>query len=74
VASYIGIFFWLDGQNYLILAVAAYTLIFGGIIYNRVVKDYDSRELVKSNVNTIILSATSTFLFALSLVIGGLYL
>ncbi len=74
VASYIGIYFWLEGQNYLILAVAAYTLIFGGIIYNRIKKDYDSRELVKSNVNTIILSATSTFLFALSLVLGGLYL
>jgi 1,4-dihydroxy-2-naphthoate octaprenyltransferase len=74
ILSYVGIYFLLPDQNLFILAVAAYTALFGAFIYRNIKKDYDSRELVKSNVNTIILSATSTLLFALSLILHSLWL
>ncbi len=74
VLSYVAIYFLLGDQNYLILGVAAYTAVFGAYIYRHIQRDYDSRELVQSNINTIILSATSTFLFALSLVLGSIWM
>ncbi len=74
ILTYVAIYFLLGDQNFLILGVAAYTAIFGAYIYRNIKRDYDSRELVQSNINTIILSATSTFLFALSLVLGSIWM
>ena len=68
VASYVWIFFLLGASNYLILITALYTLVFGLSILTHVRKHYETRELVKSNVNTIVLSATSGLVFLLSIV------
>lgn len=70
VASYVWIFFLLGATNYLILITALYTLVFGLSILGHVRKHYEKRELVKSNVNTIILSATSGLVFLLALILG----
>jgi len=70
VASYVWIFFLLGANNYLILITALYTLVFGSSILGHVRKNYETRELVKSNVNTIILSATSGLVFLLALILG----
>ncbi len=74
VLTYIGLYFALGDQNLLILGVAAYTAVFGAYIFRNIKRDYDSRALVQSNIHTIILSATSTFLFALSLILGPLWM
>jgi 1,4-dihydroxy-2-naphthoate octaprenyltransferase len=74
VVSYLGLYLALGDQNIFILAVAAYTAIHGAFIFRNIRRDYDSRALVQSNIQTIILSAASTFLFALSLVLGGLWM
>jgi len=74
VLSYVAIFLLLGDQNVLILTVAAFTAIFGLSIYRNIRRDYDSRALVQSNIQTIILSASSTFLFALSLILGSIWL
>lgn len=74
VATYISLYFALGDQNYLILGVAAFTAAFGGYIFKNIRRDYDSRDLVQSNINTIILSASSTFLFALSLLLGPFWM
>jgi 1,4-dihydroxy-2-naphthoate octaprenyltransferase len=70
VASYVWIFFLLGAANYLILITALYTLVFGISIIGHVRKNYKKRELVKSNVNTIILSATSGLVFLLAVILG----
>lgn len=70
VASYVWIFFLLGATNYLILITALYTLVFGLSILGHVRKNYEKRELVKSNVNTIILSATSGLVFLLAIILG----
>nr|MBS0037180.1 prenyltransferase [Saprospiraceae bacterium] len=71
VASYGVIFYLLGAANYYLLAVAAFTLIYGLFIFKRVRTDYDKRKLVKSNINTIILSSVSSVLFALALLAPG---
>lgn len=72
VASYALIFGLLGGENYLVLGVGLITLIWGLYIFSHIRQNYDKRELVKSNVNTIILSSVSSILFALALLGGGL--
>ncbi len=67
VVSYIAIFYLLPTVNFGVLAVAVLTFVSGLMIYFNLIKDYNSRELVKSNVNTIILSSLSSLAFALVL-------
>ncbi len=71
IASYGVIFSLLGSDNYFILAVGAFTAIYGLSIFNKIRKDYQKRELVKSNVNTIILSSVSSILFAIALLLPG---
>ena len=71
IASYGVIFSLLGSDNYFILAVGAFTAIYGLLIFNKIRKDYQKRELVKSNVNTIILSSVSSILFAIALLLPG---
>ena len=70
ILSFVVIFYLLGSTNYLILITALFTLVFGGYIYRNLRRDYNSRELVKSNVNTIILSAVSALLFTVALILG----
>lgn len=70
VASYGWIYALLDFQNIWITVVALLTLFFGLYIFSNMQKHYKSRELVKSNVNTIILSSASSILFTIALLLG----
>jgi 1,4-dihydroxy-2-naphthoate octaprenyltransferase len=70
VVSYIWIFFLLGNQNYFIIGTALYTLVFGLFILRHIINNYESRELIKSNINTIVLSATSGLAFLLALIFG----
>jgi 1,4-dihydroxy-2-naphthoate polyprenyltransferase len=67
VASYLAIFYLLPTMNFGILAVALLTFAAGSMIYQNIKRDYNTRELVKSNVHTIILSSLSSLAFALVL-------
>lgn len=70
VASYGWIYSLLDFQNIWIPIVGLLTLVFGLYIFSNMRKHYRSRELVKSNVNTIILSSLSSILFTIALLLG----
>ncbi len=56
--------------NIFLLVVAAASLIIGLRIVEHIRKYYDSRELVKANVNTIALSALTSLLMAVAILLG----
>lgn len=60
----------LPGENAWLIAVAAASLVFGLRIVAQIRRHYDSRELVRSNVQTIALSALTGLLTALALWLG----
>ncbi len=64
------LWYLLPGANYWILAVAGLTFLAGLRIVMHIRKNYESRELVKSNVNTIALSSLSALFLALALWLG----
>lgn len=59
-------------QNYLLLIPAVLIAIFGAFIVNHIRRHYESRDLVKSNVNTINMQMFFSILFALALWAGTL--
>ncbi len=60
----------LPSFNYWVLAIGGLSLIVGLGIVQHIRKHYESRELVKSNVNTIALSALTSLLLAVALWLG----
>lgn len=64
------LWYLLPNANYWILAVAGLTLLAGLRIVMHIRKNYESRELVKSNVNTIALSALSALCLAIAIWLG----
>ena len=60
----------LPGTNVWLLAVSTLSLVAGLFIYRHVRTYYDSRELVKSNKNTIALSALTGLLTAIALIVA----
>lgn len=70
VASFIAnlaIVFLLPTLNIWLLGVAVASFVFGLIIFQHIKRNYESRELVKSNVNTIALSALTGLLMAIAM-------
>ena len=55
--------------NQIILIPTFFLLIFGGFITNYIYKNYNKRELIKANWNTIILHAVYCILLILTLLI-----
>ena len=64
------IFFMLPTYNWLFAGVSIATLLFGLKITSDIVKTYRTRELVKSNVGTIALSALASLATALAFMIN----
>ena len=60
----------LPGMNFWLLAVSFLAYSAGLSIYRHIQKNYDNRELVKSNKNTIALSAVTGLLTAIALMIA----
>jgi 1,4-dihydroxy-2-naphthoate octaprenyltransferase len=61
----------LPDHNFLVLIVALLSFAAGLFIINHIRRYYKSRELVKSNVNTIALSALTGLFTAVALLLGG---
>jgi len=70
VASILVLMGLLGDNNFWLLIVAILTLLAGVRIVMHMRKYYESRELVKSNVNTIALSALSALFLAIALWLG----
>jgi 1,4-dihydroxy-2-naphthoate octaprenyltransferase len=57
-------------ENIALLAVSVLSYAFGLFIWSNIRRDYEKRELVKQNIRTIILSATTGLLTALAIWFG----
>ncbi len=61
---------FLPQTNYILLFISILAFMSGILIYKHIRKNYDNRTLVKSNKNTIALSAITGLLTAIALIIG----